>query len=73
MSQVFNFNGESFCVVFCTSGSRDVRMWSARNVTEKQADTYAKRIRDDGGYVFRVCKTGVLVAALELIKENKGI
>lgn len=68
-NKVFRFDGESWCVVFCRPNSDIVQMTS--NIPdEKCATSHVERLRADGYHVFRTCKAGVLIAALELIKTQ---
>lgn len=66
---VFKFDHESFCVVFCLENSAVVQMTS--NIPDEAlANRCAEMIRERGGHVFRVVSAGVLIAALELIKQK---
>ena len=68
--KVVRFDGESWCVVFCLECSDVVQMTSNLS-SEEIATVHAQIIRNRGGHIFRVCKAGVLVAALELIKTEE--
>lgn len=68
--QVFRFDGESWCVVFCREHS-DVVQVTSNISSEDIANRHANSLRILGGHVFRVCKAGVLIAALELIKTDQ--
>jgi len=68
---VFRFDRESFCVVFCRENSGVVQMTS--NLPDKElAERCASMIRDRGGHVFSVVSAGVLIAALKLIKQKSS-
>ena len=69
---MFRFDAESWCVVFCLKRSYTVQMTS-NIASESIAMAHARGITEGGGHVFRVCKAGVLVAALELIKNREPI
>lgn len=69
MSDVKRFDAESWVCVHCRPNSDVVQVTS--NLADKDvASAYAEAITRQGGFVFQVCKTGVLVAALKLIKTN---
>lgn len=68
--EVKRFNAESWVCVHTLANSETVNV--ASNIAdERVAEMYAKGVRSNGGHVFRICKTGVLIAALELIKTPK--
>lgn len=67
-SNVFRFDAESYCVVYCRENSDVVQMTS--NLADSEvAEMYADAIRKRGGHVFKSVPAGVLVAALELVKR----
>jgi len=67
---VFCFDGESYCVVFCLEHSDVVRMTS--NIADENvASMIVDSIRKNGGHVFCSVKAGVLIAAIELIQEKR--
>jgi hypothetical protein len=67
MSEVFRFDADSWICVHCRPNSDVVKVRS--NIADEDAAIrYAEAVWAVGGYVFRVCKVGVLVAALQLIK-----
>lgn len=63
---VFRFDADSWCVVHCRAHS-DVVQMTSNLADEEIANQYAGLVRADGGHVFRVVQSGVLVAALGLI------
>ena len=66
----FNFDGESYCIVFCGSGSAVVQMTS--NIADENlAMRMAHEMKLSGCHIFRVIKAGVLIAAMELIKNQE--
>ena len=69
-NEVFRFDAESWCVVHCRLDS-DVVQMTSNIADEVLANQHAQNVRLLGGHVFRVCKAGVLVAALELIKTDQ--
>lgn len=68
MAQVYRFDADGWCVVYCREHS-DVVQMTSNLADEEIANKYAQMIRDDGGHVFRVVRAGVLVAALDLIHD----
>ena len=65
--QVRRFDAESWVCVHCRPHS-DVVQVTSNLADEDVADAYAAWITETNGHVFKVCKAGVLVAALKLIK-----
>lgn len=67
---MIRFNADSWVCVHTLADSKTVNV--ASNIAdEKCATMYANAVRKNGGHVFKICKTGVLIAALELIKTPK--
>lgn len=67
--QVFRFDADSYCIVFCREHSSVVQMTS--NIAHAEiAEMHADTIRNNGGHVLQVCSAGVLVAALKLIRNK---
>lgn len=65
-AQVRRFDAESWVCVHCRPSS-DVVQVTSNIADEEAAEKYATAIKESGGFVFRICKAGVLVAALQLI------
>lgn len=69
MSNVFRFDGESYCIIYCREHSDVVQMTG--NVADAAvAAMMVEEMRKRGCHVFRAVPAGVLVAALELIKSE---
>ena len=68
-TEVRRFDAEAWVCLHCRTNSDVVQMTS--NIADEAAALkYAKVIRESGGLVIQVCKVGVLVAALQLIKSQ---
>lgn len=66
---VFKFDGESYCIIYCSENSDVVQMTS--NVADAAvAAMMVEEMRKRGCHVFRAVPAGVLIAALELIKSE---
>lgn len=65
-NEVRRFDAESWVCVHCRQNS-DVVQVTSNIADEATAELYATAIKESGGFVFRICKAGVLVAALQLI------
>ena len=72
MTQVFRFDGESWCVIFCRPNS-DVVQMTSNIADETTAMNYIRELRVQGYHVFRAVPAGVLIAALELIKTKETV
>lgn len=66
---VIRFDAESWVCVFLMPNS-DVVAMTSNIVDETVAKMMADGIRERGGHVFQICKAGVLIAALQLIKSK---
>ncbi len=63
--QVFRFDAESWCMVYCLPNSDIVQMCS--NIADQRnAIAMSAALKEKGGHVFSVLPAGVLVAALVL-------
>lgn len=71
-NNVFKFDGDSYCVIYCREHSDVVQMTS--NIADATvAEMYVKSLRERGCHVFRALPAGVLIAALELIKTKETV
>ena len=69
-TEVRTFDAESWVMVFCAPNSDAVCMTS--NIADEQcAKMHADSMRERGGFVFKTCKAGELVAALHLIQNRE--
>lgn len=66
---VHRFNSESYCVVFTLANS-DVVQVTSNVADEVVAKMIADSIRKQGGHIFATVKAGVLIAAMQLVKEG---
>ena len=71
-NNVFKFDGDSYCVIYCREHSDVVQMTS--NIADATvAEMYVKALQERGCHVFRALPAGVLIAALELIKKKETV
>jgi hypothetical protein len=69
MSDVIRFNPDAYVCVHMLNHSEAVQV-ASNIVDEHVAKMYERAVIKNGGHVFKTCKAGVLIAALELIKEK---